>query len=168
MTQLLNQIGDRKDVEVLGLFDNKTKKIGEKRQDLLNLARGEYLVFVDDDDRVSPDYIKEVLSALEKNPDADCVVYDCIWTQNGLTPRLCKYGVEYNYWLSDDKKNWTGLPAHTMVYRSSIAKRHTYIPTNYQEDVDWVKRASKDIKKQVRIDKVLYYYDYNLSTTESG
>lgn len=166
--ELLRQIGDRKDVEIVGLFDNKLRKIGEKRQDLLNLAKGEYLVFIDDDDRVAPDYIVSVIDAIYGNPTADCIVYDCIWTQNGETPRLCKYGIEYDYWLSADKKNWTGLPAHTMVYKSSIAKKHLYDHINYQEDVNWVRRASKDIKNQVRINKVLYYYDYNLATTESG
>lgn len=33
------------------------------------------------------------------------------------------------------------------------------------EDIDWSKRACLDIKEQTRIDKVLYYYDTNYSTT---
>lgn len=161
INELMRQIGDRTDVEVVGLFDNKKRTVGDKRQDLLNLARGEYLVFIDDDNRVAPDYIVSAIDAIYANPNADCIVYDCICTTNGTNPVHCKYGIEYNtYWESADKKQWRGPPAHTMIYKSSLAKKHVYASKNYEEDSDWVKRASKDIKIQGRIDKILYYYDY--------
>ena len=43
-------------VEILYLLDNKRRSVGLKRQALLDIARGDYVAFVDDDDDVSPDY----------------------------------------------------------------------------------------------------------------
>jgi hypothetical protein len=167
MTELQKQIGARTNIEILGLFDNKKRTLGEKRQAMIEITNGDYLVFIDDDDRLASTFINDVMDALEKNPDADCVVYDCICTINGTRSIHCKYGVEYEYSPDNRGPLWYGKPAHTMVYRSSIAKRHSFASKSFGEDTDWVKRACKDIKQQVRIDKVLYYYDCNTETSET-
>jgi hypothetical protein len=52
-----------------------------------------------------------------------------------------------------------------MVWKTAIAKKYKYSNMHNGEDMDWVKRAYLDIKTQHRIDKVLYYYDANYSTT---
>lgn len=152
-------------VEILGLFDNKKRTVGEKRQALLQIANGSYLVFIDDDDRVADTYIKDILLALKDDPD--CVVFDCLCTMNNTKRIYCKYGIEYEYKDTDQDGNWFGKPAHTMVYRAAIAKKHHYQSVSVGEDVEWVKRACNEIKKQNRISKVLYYYDYNDSTSET-
>jgi glycosyltransferase involved in cell wall biosynthesis len=56
-------------VEVLELADNRQKTTGAKRNILLNMAKGDYIAFIDDDDAISNDYIKLVLKAIETNPD---------------------------------------------------------------------------------------------------
>jgi glycosyltransferase involved in cell wall biosynthesis len=172
MTQLIEQTKSRGDVEILSLFDNKKRSIGAKRQALLNLCQGEYVVFIDDDDRISDDYVDEILKALYTNPECDCVVFDNLTRIDGGVPILCKYGVEFEYGYVDDSdhsRGWRGKPAHTMVYKSSIAKKHHYTDMGSGEDVDWVKRACLDIKTQIRINKTLYFYNANYTTTsESG
>lgn len=164
----------RKDIELLGLLDNRVMTIGEKRNRLLDMARGEFLVFIDDDDRVHDEYVESVISALDNNPNADCVVYDSI-CYVGNVEYYCKYGTEYEYtklepWSYENtrrprKENWFGKPAHTMVYRSTLAKRSRFPSLNAGEDFDWVAKTWPLIKKQVRIDKVLYYYDVVLGKT---
>ena len=52
-----------------------------------------------------------------------------------------------------------------MVWNSSIAKKYNYNNIHNGEDIDWVVRAVKDVKKQRRIDKILYYYDACYKTT---
>jgi glycosyltransferase involved in cell wall biosynthesis len=166
MNQLLEQSKNYPGVEIIGLFDNKKRSIGEKRQDLLNLAKGQYLVFIDDDDRISDDYISSVIQAMNENPNTDCIVFDCICCiENSSLKKLCKYGVEFEYGDINNGTEWRGKPAHTMVYKSSIAKSHIFSNIRNGEDMDWVKRAWVDIKIQTRIDKILYYYDANYKTT---
>jgi hypothetical protein len=169
MKELVKQVGNRKDIEIIGLFDNKMKTIGAKRQDMLNLARGEYLTFIDDDDRITEDYIASIMDAIETNTDIDCIVYNVICCVNGGPPKLCKYGIEFEYGDILGGTEWRGKPAHTMVWKSSIAKAHQFNDMGNGEDYNWVKRAYLDIKTQHRIDRVLYHYDAEYATTsETG
>lgn len=163
--ELNKQVGERKDIEILGLFDNKRKSTGAKRQDLLNLARGEYLTFVDDDDRVTDDYVSSIMQKLEDHPGVDCVVYNTICRVNAGPPKLCKYGVEFEYGDILGGTEWRGKPAHTMVWCSEIAKKHNFFDMVHGEDISWVKRACKDIVTQERIDRVLYHYDAEYTRT---
>jgi len=170
MKELLRQIEPYKNkIELISLFDNKKRSIGKKRQEMINLAQGEYIVFIDDDDRISDDYISQIMITLSENPDTDCVVFDSICRVNGGINKLCKYGIEFEYGDINDGLEWRGKPAHTMVYVASIVKQHQYTDMTNGEDYDWVKRAYLDIKNQARIDKVLYYYDAEYATlSETG
>jgi hydroxyacyl-ACP dehydratase HTD2-like protein with hotdog domain len=87
---------------------------------------------------------------------------------NGGPGKLCKYGIEFEYGDILGGSEWRGKPAHTMVYKSSIAKAHAFSDMKAAEDVDWVKRACRDVKNQVRINKVLYYYDAEYATTSEA
>lgn len=169
LDQIEGQINSlkRKDIEVIVLYDNKKRKIGDKRQDMLDIARGEYLVFIDDDDRVSDDYISEVMRVIDSGSSPDCIVYDTMYSRLGKNHMLCKYGIEYEYnkAVPGSGAVWTGKPAHTMVYKSSLAKSVRYSSINAGEDTDWVIRACKLIKKQERINKVLYFYENDYSET---
>ena len=123
-------------------------------------------MFIDDDDRIADDYISSIIETLNQNPNTDCVVFDCICCiENSPLKKLCKYGIEFEYGDINDGLEWRGKPAHIMVYKSSITKRHSFISRNFGEDMDWVKRACQDIQIQTRLDKVLYYYDCQDKTT---
>ena len=165
MKELLKQIKKYDDIELISYFDNKKRTIGKKRDEMLGLVQGEYVVFIDDDDRIDNEYVDSIMNALYENSSCDCVVFDTICVVNGGYPKLCKYGIEFEYGDILDGKEWRGKPAHTMVYKSSIAKKHNYSNMGTGEDYDWVLRAYKDIINQVRIDKVLYYYDANYYKT---
>ena len=65
-------VGQGKAVEILVLLDNRSKSISEKRNDLLQIARGKYIAFLDDDDAVSKDYMSKILTAIDEN-DVDCI-----------------------------------------------------------------------------------------------
>jgi glycosyltransferase involved in cell wall biosynthesis len=160
---------DRNDIEVLGLLDNYKKTIGEKRNILLNMASGQFVVFLDDDDRITDDFLFEVLYAIDNNNNADCIVYDMMCIINGTREILSKFGIEFEYTKGikfDIIKQspitpelWYGKPSHNMVWASRIAKSCIFPNCNTGEDFAWVKQAWPRIKKQVRIDKTLYYYD---------
>ena len=62
-------IDDTNDVEILVEMNNKEITTGAKRNLLLKKARGDYICFIDDDDRVSKDYIVKILEAIKSNPD---------------------------------------------------------------------------------------------------
>lgn len=151
------------DVELLILTDNRQRSVGAKRNELLRMATGEYLAFIDDDDLVHlSEYVSSILGAMD---GSDCIVFDQTVTINDSAPKLCKYGIEYDY--TDTPELWTGKPAHTMVWKSELAKLCKFPEINYSEDMDWVSQAWPLIKSQTRIDKILYYYEFNRRTSET-
>ena len=165
MNSLLKQINGRQDIELIALFDNEQRTIGTKRQEMIDISQGEYITFIDDDDRISDDYISSIMECLYKNENVDCVVYNVICCVDNNNKKICKYGIEFEYGDILDGSEWRGKPAHTMVWKSDIIKKHKYSDKKHGEDSEWVSRAWKDIKSQVRIDRVLYYYDANYQTT---
>ncbi len=165
INELNKQIGERKDIELLCLLDNKARTVGEKRNMLLREAAGEWITFVDDDDHVADTYVKDIMGALEQHPDSDCVVFNSIVSINGGAGKLCKYGKEYEYTETADL--WLGKPSHTMCWRSEIAKQGVFPNENFGEDGKWVGQVWPLIKTQNRIDKVLYFYDFCNATSET-
>lgn len=165
MKQLLDQTTKYNNIELVSFFDNKKRTIGKKRDDMLKLAQGKYVTFVDDDDRLSNEYVDEIMNAIVTNNDIDCIVYNVNCCVNNGRNKLCKYGIEFEYGDINGGLEWRGKPAHTMIWKTSIATKHNYSNRQNGEDMDWVKRAHLDIKTQYRIDKTLYYYDANYATT---
>lgn len=165
MTELLRQNEKwNKQVEILALFDNKIRTIGEKRQQMIDIAKGEYMVFVDDDDRVTKDYIDQIMNALINNPDCDLVVFDQMCVVDKAACYFVKLDKEYEENFDKDGILYR-VPNHIMVYKSDIIRKHKFNNLNIGEDIDWAKRAVKDVKKQVRIPKPLYFYEANYNTT---
>ena len=108
------------------------------------------------------------MHAIITTDNVDCIVYNTE-TKIETTQKkvLCKYGIEYTTigYINNEQTQWRGKPAHTMVWNSLIAKKHSFSDMNNGEDYDWVNRAYLDIKTQHRIDKILYYYDACYTTT---
>ncbi len=167
MDCLIEQTSMRSDVELIGLFDNKMRSLGEKRNDLLGLANGRYLTFIDDDDSVADDYVEQIWVALKTNPDADLVVYDVLLERSGRAPVHCHYDVSITRGRNVTNSRYEGPPAHTHVWRSELAKKYSFPEMNFGEDTAWTSQAARAVKKQVRINKVLYHYIFDPNTSET-
>lgn len=181
-----DQFGNQ--VEVLGFYDNKRRTVGSKRNELLRAAHGRFLVFIDDDDDVTDDFVQLLFGAASAHPDAHVIVYDCITTINN-DPNQTTYSTYSvknpkpfhqwrEHWEYGDivgEIQWRGQPAHTMCWRSEIAKKYLFSNINFGEDMDWIERVyrNEDIvhkagrRKEVRINKVLYFYKFNSQISET-
>jgi hypothetical protein len=173
VSELNNQIADigTNDVEILGLLDNYKMSIGKKRNIFLQMSSGKYTLFVDDDDRVDSNFIREVLNCISLNTDTDCIVYDMLCVINKCRKIHSKFGIEYEYtkmapWSIENcsiknstPEMWYGKPSHNMIWKSSISKSCIFPDQNAGEDFAWVSQAWPKIKNQSRIDKIIYYYD---------
>ena len=165
---LEKQINGR-NVEVLSFLDNKKRTIGYKRDALVQIARGKYLSFVDDDDMVSQNYIDEILTACEK--DVDLIMFNQGCTINNGNMFTVRYGLDYKNeeaHVVDGK--WVDIkrqPFHSCVWKSEIAKTEHFPDASYGEDWHWAKRLIPKVKTSVNIDKILQYYIYNDKTTEA-
>ena len=143
------------DIEIIVYTDSMNITIGEKRNRVIKFSTGKYLAFIDDDDTVEPDYIPQIVSKTETDPD--CIVFDAIRYVNGVKDKQVKYGVEYRRDFND-KELYYRLPNHLMALRKEIVLAVPYAKVNFGEDSLFARSVSKYIHKQERIDKVLYHY----------
>ncbi len=147
-------------VEILTLRDDGAAAVGSKRNQLMAMARGRFLVFVDDDDRVSDDYVGRIIHAIHENPEADCITFDAEITFRGKHPRRMVHSIRYRDWRHLDGQ-YVRPPCHIMPIRRSIAVRYAFADIDYAEDMDWTMRMSREgaLSSEVTIDSVLYFYD---------
>lgn len=173
------------EIELIYLMDNRRRPVGAKRNDLLSIARGEYISFVDDDDEVSPEYVKQIHKAilLTRKSDSQADVI-CFPQRATLHPanvtHECTYSLAHWKDREPDKRrqlapahdgegkvlantlNWTGPPAHTMIWRRELVKDIRFEEKNFGEDSLWVDAACEKAKAEVRIEgSPLYYYKFS-------
>lgn len=155
---------DKKQVEIIALMDNKTIMLGDKRNMMIEQAQGEYVVFVDDDDRIAPDYIKTLLEATYQNKDV--IVFQAEVTINGEDTKICYYDKD---WQKDHNTEtaYNRLPNHICCIKKQLAEKVEFPSIAYGEDSGFSKLLKPLLETQYKIDKVLYYYDFNTETTET-
>jgi glycosyltransferase involved in cell wall biosynthesis len=147
-------------VEILTLSDDGSERVGTKRNRLMDMALGRFLVFVDDDDRINPDYVRLILAAIRENAAADCITYPGEITFCGSHPRKLLHSIRYTDWY-EQRGEYLRPPCHITPIRSDIARRYRFADVAYSEDIDWAMRISRDgaLRQEATIDSVLYYYD---------
>jgi|694.fasta_scaffold27356_7 hypothetical protein len=153
------QIKDKK-VEHLIFLDNKKRSIGEKRESLVNIAKGKYTTFVDDDDDISEDYVDSILEATKQNPDVITFKQKCIVNNN--KPSVINFSLSNKInedYIPDSIIN--RMPFHVCAWKSSIGKKYKFSDKNYSEDWFWASQLIKEAKTEVHIDKIIHTYIYN-------
>ncbi len=151
------------DVEVLVCIDNKEMRVGTKRNLLISKSSGEYIVFVDDDDIISNDYVASLLKGIKTKKDV--ILFDVEISINGSKFKKVKY--DANYFKDRDlRDHYERIPNHIMCWRRKIVKVN-FPNISLGEDAVWSKKMKKYIKSQAKIDKTLYFYIFNQKTTET-
>lgn len=151
-------------VEILMLTDNKKMMLGQKRNDLVDIAQGRYVAFVDDDDRLEYDYLSSLIEATDS--DADVITFLVSVSLNGEPPKICRYSKEY----LADRNTATGyerLPNHICCVKIDIASQVSFPNVVYGEDCTYSKLLRPMLRTEHAIDRVLYHYDFNADTTET-
>ena len=167
-TKMLKQAEGHPEVEILCLVDNKSMTIGEKRQSLLDCARGKWIGFMDDDDGISDNYIESLSEAMKNHP-ADVITFDQHCSVNGK-----EFSVNFRmsnphdpYIPGSGTLHIRRPPYHMCFWRSEIAKKAKFKPSSYGEDFAWCMEMYPEIKTETHIDRVLHYYMFDDRTSES-
>lgn len=171
LLKLLSQIEEAEaNVEVLGLFDNQKRTVGQKRNDLLGISQGEYVAFLDDDDDISNDYVQQINDAIVYNPShPDVVIFNIENPVRKGHKIIGKYDIrirkETSYPQAVKTGSYKSYPRHTHVWKRRLAIEHKFPKKNFGEDTVWARNISAEAKTQHKIDKVLYYYLFNYQTS---
>lgn len=154
---------DGLDVEILSLKDNKEMTIGEKRNNLLEAAIGEYIVSIDDDDKVSDNYIELLLKAIESG--CDCASLKGEITMDGGGPEIFEHSLKYMEWKTNpvgSEVRYERYPNHLSLIKASIAKQFKYPEISHGEDHGWSKKIHESglLKTEYYISEIIYYYNF--------
>ncbi len=167
LEQLNDQTENTQDVEVICVVDNKTRMLGIKRNDLVNMAQGDYVTFVDDDDKLSPDYVSSLLNAINScDPDTDVINFIVNVSLDGSEFKPCYYTVDHKHDFNREN-SYHRLPNHIMCIKRQLCIDTPYKPILRGEDAAFSQDLLPKIKKEFDILKVLYEYHYNSITTET-
>ena len=165
LTQL-NKQSSGKPVQILYLGDNKSWTVGEKRNKLMSLANGKYFSFIDDDDRVSDDYVDSILEAIEFNPEV--ITFRVQKLYNGKEDKEQRFSHNYKRnWQAPDRTHYKMPPNHLAAWRKEIVSED-FPHKNLKEDHVWAEKMVMKITSSHQIDKILYFYDYSSEGSETS
>ena len=144
-------------VEILLSVDNGEKTTGQKRNELMMQAAGEYIVYVDDDDLVSPDYVIKILEAIDTHPD-------CCGMEGVIT--FAKTGVKRKFIHSMRIRGWyerEGIyfrcPNHINPVKRSLALQAKFPDLTWGEDRVYSDKLSPLLQTEVMIMGPIYFYN---------
>jgi len=157
-------------VEYVVALDEKVKTVGEKRNEVLDRARGKYVCFIDDDDLVSDTYFKAILNTLENHPHVDCVGFKGMYYEQNEQKMVFHHAIQNRgHWKDHDGVQRRPVN-HLNPVRTEFAKKIRFPEKSFGEDSDYCDRLldSGLIKNEAFIDMILYHYlfDRNISATQ--
>ena len=158
LLEKLTKQAEGKPVEILSIIDNRSIRVGKKRDHLINLAQGRFVVFVDDDDDVDDTYVGSLLAAIRSAPHTDLIVFDTLVSIDGGPWKNCRYDLHTDM---QDGENYERLPNHICCWRKDLAESVPHENVNWGEDNWWSFEIVKEAKTQYRIYKPLYRYHYD-------
>ena len=133
------------------------KSIGEKREGLKLLAKGDYVCFLDDDEDVSPDYVETLLRLCNENEDV-CTFRNISKLANNWAL------IDMSIYNSNEQLNPDRItkrePWHICPVRNDYAQLYSFTDLNYGEDWMWFKNVLNHCKTEAKTDKIIHQYNH--------
>jgi hypothetical protein len=152
------------EVEILYACDHGQEKVGAKRNRLLAEAEGKYSCFVDDDDKVTADYVATLLAACEQNKDAVGISGFVTYELGNKYMRWFRNSPQYKGRI-DNGELITDRASHLCPIRTEIARSVPFQEINCAEDRDWMDRIFPMLQTYTVIEEPIYLYQFSFTKT---
>lgn len=163
----LEELIQDRNVEIICLIDNKCKSIGEKRDDLVQIANGKYFMFLDDDDDI--ENFDELYSKTFLDVDVITFKSECRNSNGSKFIVTHHLGNEIEH-TNDGNGNYLDCnrpPFHINAWNKKY-KKYRFPFVNYGEDWGWLKQFVNKAKKEAFIDNIVYKYNFDPLITEAS
>lgn len=154
------------DVEIIVCSDEKKITTGEKRNRLLKIASGKYIIFIDDDDEVPNYYIEQLLIAYESN--ADCFAINGKMTTDGQ--KEIKWRLSKDYDNITIKENGVDIylrkTNHITAVKRELALLAPFPNKSNAEDKGYSDALNPFLKTEYKIELPMYHYKFSTKNKE--
>ena len=137
----------------------KNAGVSAARQSGLDKTKGKYIIHVDADDWVEPNYLQELYDTIETTR-ADMVWCDAYVNESGVWKQPCQPNVDILLHSLLQQKIWGTL--WNRLWRAEICKRESFlINCSMWEDLSFVFKCLLHAKSIAYLPKPLYHYRMN-------
>lgn len=163
----INLLENPNDVELIVFMDNKRRSIGHKRQGVLDLAKGLFIAYVDDDDKVDPLYVEKAVASIKANAYVDVLTFNQWVILNDEPPISLTFQLGHEKYDEISDAFPIRPPFHVCFWRRGLVKDCTFPDLMYSEDSVWVEQANKLAKTSHHIDHHMMTYIFNSNVTQA-
>lgn len=146
-------------VEIIVDTDDMSKSVGQKRNDLIHKAQGEFICFIDDDDFITENYLSIILYNL--NSGIDILLIAINHTQNGVSQAKILPSLYIDN-LTTNEVVFRTNHFHLCPHKKSIAERVLFDSVNFAEDMIYSQKMVNHINNSYLISTPIYIYFDNL------
>jgi glycosyltransferase involved in cell wall biosynthesis len=146
-------------VEILVDADNMTKSVGQKRNDLISKAKGNFVCFIDDDDFITENYLSTILNHL--NIGIDILLIGISHIENGINKTKILPSLFIDN-LTTNEVVFKTNHFHLCPHKKSIAELISFDCVNFAEDMIYSQKIVKHISNHAVISDPIYIYFDNL------
>ena len=155
------------EVQFIPYCDSGQLTIGAKREILKQTATGDYIVYIDDDDRISRYYVRNVLEALKSNPDTVGIRGFQTTDLTDLKYFECSMQYGEKQW-NETHNNLVVKPTnHINPVKRKLALQCPFPDLYYGEDKFYSQALKPLLNTEGIADGWLYWYDYRPNNSES-
>ncbi len=140
--------------------DDGPGSVGIKRQRMIEEAQGDYVVFVDDDDMVAPDYVDRILPCLKTEPDVVGITMHVTMDGHDYRPSpIFRHSLRFR-----ENRNWQGqdrTPHHLCPTKRKVATKSRFPDMMWGEDYNYALGLLPHLQtEEWSGDEPIYFYSY--------
>lgn len=150
--------------ERIVIINQQNEGVSRARNYGINIAKGEYIGFLDSDDYIDYNFYEKLYEAA-KRTNAEIACASIYW--NRYKDYMLKIKKEKLCKKPSSKYIAAALPAccyvWNKIYKTSKIKEHNcyFEPDIYYEDMPWTFRTVYLLNKMITVPNICYYYEYN-------
>lgn len=152
-------------VNVIAWRNAGNPPLGQLRDEMLACTDADYVSFIDDDDLVAPDYVADIVAALEDKPDH--VGFQLEYCVDGVPQEIVDHSLKHRRWHRNAEGRLLRDFTHVDPIRRDIAVRGRFGVTRRgrAEDRVWCRQIRPLMHNERYVDKVLYHYLWSATGT---